>query len=42
MLFIFDLIYKNSEDSNMNEIMNANITQLNDIIKEHYKKYIKY
>ena len=42
MPLIFDLIFKNSEDSNINEIMNANVSQLNDFIKEHYKEYIKY
>ena len=39
---LFDLISKNSDDYNLNEIMKANIGGLNNIIKKHYEKYIKF
>ena len=39
---LFDLISKNSDDYNLNQIMNANIGGLNNIMKKHYEKYIQF
>ena len=41
MPLIFELIEKNQNDKNIEEIKNATIGNLNDLIKEHYNKFIE-
>ena len=38
---IFELIEKNQNDKNIQEIKNATIGNLNDLIKQHYNKFIE-